>query len=578
MKFIKLTIGVVLLITSSAWAKFSGPDVVGNGGDAVVCRDAMGSIVAAEVLDLYEARIIHDRESNLDASKTVAEILEDIRINLSMHETSLNKTLKEYTDSFEEETLFLDDVELSDIEDSAHIIVPNGCKVEQVVIQNEPSAFNPKRYTVNNEIWSKFDNLNKAAMTLHEALYRVFLENLTARDSRLVRLILSYLISDDLNTNLYDMLALVQQIGFKSFSLRTQEGLIFTKFETDEEGEFKAFKAEVEAGGYILNFGQYDIKLLAGSRLNLISKGRYQVDLTRLVPLKDTDEKSYKVDLGSGDEINTNNIVLEGFTITEKTPNKLELELFPVLVDKEEHKWMENTLNRLPIQTKGQAQIELNVKTGDVTEVRPKIAKTVYRRSQREREGKWIVEQRLGHVKFERVEGACQSLLKSAEGYICVGGGLDTFEQSKNVRISSYTQDLKPQVSFLILYQETGFGADKKKVFFKKIYNRAGVVQSRKRKFLPFELPVSKANRFDDINNIIKDDSDESISLRQYEHYFAEAELDEKDSVSFTKKGILYSLTNEMSKAEKKEFELLYPEYFEEDYNLNTFNVVHYVQ
>ena len=42
---------VVSIVTPNAFA-----DRVGNGGDAVVCRDENGSINMAEMLDHYEAR------------------------------------------------------------------------------------------------------------------------------------------------------------------------------------------------------------------------------------------------------------------------------------------------------------------------------------------------------------------------------------------------------------------------------------------------------------------------------------------------------------------------------------------
>lgn len=107
---------------------------VGNGGDAIVCRDKQGKIKGRpELLDYYEARVnfgwkIKESGTREQILNRFLERIESIN--------SYNKTeYRERANQFFSEANLLNDIELVDIPDSNHTTLPRDCKVEQLVIQ-----------------------------------------------------------------------------------------------------------------------------------------------------------------------------------------------------------------------------------------------------------------------------------------------------------------------------------------------------------------------------------------------------------------------------------------------------------
>ena len=149
---------------------------VGNGGNAVVCRNTNGSIRSAELLDFYEARRMRGILPQLGSADLPVEV--KLSIALSSFEKKspfLAAYLNERASAFSNEALFLDGAALEPIPDSHHLAHPVGCDVEQLAIQRVPTFPEDKRYTVNNDIWMSLDNDSKAGLILHEVLYGMVL-------------------------------------------------------------------------------------------------------------------------------------------------------------------------------------------------------------------------------------------------------------------------------------------------------------------------------------------------------------------------------------------------------------------
>lgn len=150
----------------------------GNGGDAVVCRDADGSITSAELLDFYEGRVVHKKQ--IDLGDKSLDYREKISLALDrLAKQSPNRAGKfgNLAETFESEANYLSDVSLVDVPDSNHIALKRGCAIEQLVIMKEPKFAEDRRYTINKDIWDRLDNDNKAGMVLHELFYREALEH-----------------------------------------------------------------------------------------------------------------------------------------------------------------------------------------------------------------------------------------------------------------------------------------------------------------------------------------------------------------------------------------------------------------
>lgn len=142
---------------------------VGNGGDVVTCRNSSGVIQSIELLDFYEERVIRQNPIRLDPAKSVEE---NFKLLVDRLDSVNAEIMKKSFLTFEKEVLFLDSVELIDIPDSDHIVIPANCKIEQIVIQKEPSLVNPKRYTINLELWNRLGTVDKAGLIAHELIYK----------------------------------------------------------------------------------------------------------------------------------------------------------------------------------------------------------------------------------------------------------------------------------------------------------------------------------------------------------------------------------------------------------------------
>lgn len=148
---------------------------VGNGGDVVVCRDGSGAIASVELLDFYEARVIRGFTIDLGApTLPVAQKVQTAIGRMSGLAPLKTKQLLSWAADFEKEAIRLADVTLIDVPDSAHIVVPNNCRIEQIAIQRDPEFDTDKRYTINKDIWDRLDADNQAGLIIHEVLYREF--------------------------------------------------------------------------------------------------------------------------------------------------------------------------------------------------------------------------------------------------------------------------------------------------------------------------------------------------------------------------------------------------------------------
>ena len=164
-------LGIILGMMTSGLS-FAAKEV-GNGGDAVVCRDAAGKIISAEFFDYYEARTkrgltIDLGADNLPYDQKVELVLSRIE-RLNPHRAELYRG---FLKTFIVETRFLAGVELVDIPDTGNAFVPIGCKLEQLAVQQEVKFPGDSRYTINLDLWNQLDANNKAGLVLHEMILR----------------------------------------------------------------------------------------------------------------------------------------------------------------------------------------------------------------------------------------------------------------------------------------------------------------------------------------------------------------------------------------------------------------------
>lgn len=164
-------------------------DRVGNGGDAVVCKDKNGKIKSVELLDLYEGINLGRVDSYIKTDgRRFDEIVED---RLKLIDRYTHSTMQENIIDFAKDLISkalqyerngvdrYDNVRfatsiLVDVPDSDHLSFPDGCQVEQVAVKRKDFYEGEIEFLFKSTTWDKMDELSKAGLILHEAIYKTF--------------------------------------------------------------------------------------------------------------------------------------------------------------------------------------------------------------------------------------------------------------------------------------------------------------------------------------------------------------------------------------------------------------------
>lgn len=167
--------------------------IVGNGGDVLVCETA--AVETIEVFDIYEARTLRQLTLDLGVDGTVNEKVElALRRLERLDSERAQRYLKQADTFFAEANILPIDFELPDVTDTNEIGKPNNCSLKQIAIQRSPIGPQDKRYHIADKWWSRLNDDNKAALVLHEIIYREAL-TLGHQDSTAVRVLVGHIIS-----------------------------------------------------------------------------------------------------------------------------------------------------------------------------------------------------------------------------------------------------------------------------------------------------------------------------------------------------------------------------------------------
>ncbi|MAZ50021.1 MAG: hypothetical protein CME65_15775 [Halobacteriovoraceae bacterium] len=160
---------------------------MGNGGDAVICPEKI------EMLDSYEAGKlrfnINLNPENLEAPtwrsmvnvavqrlERFDEVLATKLYDYSMEMVNDFEKFELYPNARGQHVYLGRDV-IIEIDDSAHVSLPEGCILRQFISQRAPRFRRDFRYEFSLSIWELMDKQEQAMAILHEAWYRIMLEN-----------------------------------------------------------------------------------------------------------------------------------------------------------------------------------------------------------------------------------------------------------------------------------------------------------------------------------------------------------------------------------------------------------------
>lgn len=163
----------------------------GNGGYSVVCRSEQGQITSAELLDIYEGRVIYKKNYAVEQNtvEDLVEIAKSRVANYAAFSNKLNRELK----LVNENIIFIPaGNELEPTDDAFPPIKKQGCKFEQLANYQDSGEL-----LVSQEIFDHLDNVNKAALFVHEALYSYRRKALGETTSKNTRRLVAQIISQN---------------------------------------------------------------------------------------------------------------------------------------------------------------------------------------------------------------------------------------------------------------------------------------------------------------------------------------------------------------------------------------------
>lgn len=174
-----------LILTSHAFAGDKG-----NGGYSIVCRDAQsGRVTSAELLDVYEGRVLYKRNFEV-AQNSIADLVSAAQAKVADFGYFASKLQKEIN-LIEKNTIFIPEGnELEPTDDAFPPIKKKGCKFEQLA-----NYTNAGELLISTEIYDELDNVNKAALIIHEAIYAIRRKSLGETTSQNTRRLVAHLLS-----------------------------------------------------------------------------------------------------------------------------------------------------------------------------------------------------------------------------------------------------------------------------------------------------------------------------------------------------------------------------------------------
>lgn len=163
--------GLLLALGISVAAQAKLGNEVGNGGNAVVCRDRSNLIETVRLLDYYEATLLLELKIDVGSDETPLDKVRFVLKRLSRYDATRAKEYLDKAEHFFENTRFIDDVILPDTKDYGYVPLEKQCVIEQLAIQRKPLVPEAKRYTISRDLWKRLSPDHQAGLILHEIVY-----------------------------------------------------------------------------------------------------------------------------------------------------------------------------------------------------------------------------------------------------------------------------------------------------------------------------------------------------------------------------------------------------------------------
>ncbi len=145
-----------------------------NGGDGVFCVSPEGQPLNGTLLDFYESK--QPIPTDIGVNDSYILIAENILKKIKKAAPKISEQYSIRLKNIESEFEFIKTEKLVDIADSMNFLSPgnSNCQILQIIIRKKFVIKNESRFLVQENLWNRLDNINKAGLILHEIIYEHF--------------------------------------------------------------------------------------------------------------------------------------------------------------------------------------------------------------------------------------------------------------------------------------------------------------------------------------------------------------------------------------------------------------------
>ncbi|WP_413558523.1 hypothetical protein [Bdellovibrio sp. HCB209] len=163
----KLVLTVVLFTTP--FAAFAGDELL-NGGDVIACPGL--EVPSYRSLDIYEGDKVYGLQPTAIAHNDFKVILKTLIDRIAKHDITRANLYRSYLQSLESEVRMVTGSDFGNIRDEGWIAIPKGCELQQAAAQFRDHSPDGVKYLINGSIWTNLNSGHRAALIMHEFIYR----------------------------------------------------------------------------------------------------------------------------------------------------------------------------------------------------------------------------------------------------------------------------------------------------------------------------------------------------------------------------------------------------------------------
>ncbi|UYL09041.1 hypothetical protein B9G69_000435 [Bdellovibrio sp. SKB1291214] len=165
---LKILLSSVLLCFSTS--ALAVGDEVQNGGDVIACPSLEVPIYKS--LDLYEGKMVYGLEPALIQQNDFRVIVSQLIDRIAKFDTTRANLYRSFLRNLSDEGRMVPGSEFGNIKDEGFITLPEGCSLKQAAGQFQKHTPEGIKYIFNGAIWNEMKPIPRAALVMHEFVYR----------------------------------------------------------------------------------------------------------------------------------------------------------------------------------------------------------------------------------------------------------------------------------------------------------------------------------------------------------------------------------------------------------------------